>query len=46
MDNYYTDKPVFMVDLGSQEQINGVVILTWQGQGQGERIVKKERFRI
>ena len=36
MDNYYVDKPVFMVDLGSQSQINGVVILTWQGQGQGE----------
>ena len=37
MDNYYVDKPVFMVDLGSQTEINGAVILTWQGQGQGKQ---------
>ena len=37
MDNYYVDKPVFMVDLGSQSEINGAVILTWQGQGQGKQ---------
>lgn len=35
MDNYYVDKPVFMVDLGSKTEINGVVVITWQGQGQG-----------
>ena len=35
MDNYYVDKPVFMVDLGSKLQVNGAVILTWQGAGQG-----------
>ena len=35
MDNYYVDKPVFMVDLGTKLQVNGVVILTWQGAGQG-----------
>ena len=35
MDNYYVDKPVFMVDLGSKLQVAGVVILTWQGAGQG-----------
>jgi len=34
MDNYYVDKPVFMVDLGTKLQVNGVVILTWQGAGQ------------
>jgi len=34
MDNYYVDKPVFMVDLGTRTQVNGVVVLTWQGAGQ------------
>jgi len=34
MDNYYVDKPVFMVDLGARVQVNGVVVITWQGQGQ------------
>ena len=36
MDNYYVDKPVFMVDLGSRTTVSGVVIITWQGQGQGD----------
>ena len=35
MDNYYVDKPVFMVDLGARVQVNGAVVITWQGQGQG-----------
>ena len=35
MDNYYVDKPVFMVDLGSRKIVNGIVVITWQGQGQG-----------
>lgn len=34
LDNYYTDNPVWMVDLGRDTDINGVVILTWQGAGQ------------
>ena len=38
LDNYYVDKPVFMVDLGSKKQVNGVLVLTWQGAGQGEFI--------
>ena len=36
MDNHYVDKPVFMVDLGSRTTVSGVVIITWQGQGQGD----------
>ena len=36
MDNYYVDKPVFMVDLGARNTVNGIVIITWQGQGQGK----------
>ena len=35
MDNYYVDKPVFMVDLGARNTVNGIVVITWQGQGQG-----------
>ena len=35
MDNYYVDKPLWRVDLGSQVTVNGAVVLTWQGAGQG-----------
>ena len=35
MDNYYVDNPVWMVDLGRSADVNGVVVLTWQGSGQG-----------
>lgn len=34
MDNYYVDKPVWMVDLGKKSEVSGVVVLTWQGAGQ------------
>jgi len=34
MDNYHVDKPVWMVDLGSSNEVKGAVILTWQGAGQ------------
>ena len=34
LDNYYVDKPVWMVDLGRKSKVNGVVALTWQGSGQ------------
>ena len=37
MDNYYVEKPVWMVDLGkSNVKVNGVIIHTWQGAGQGK----------
>ena len=35
MDNYYVDKPLWRVDLGAEVTVNGAVILTWQGAGQG-----------
>jgi lactadherin len=35
LDNFYVEKPVWMVDLGTQTKISGVVIVTWQGQLQG-----------
>ena len=37
MDNYYVDKPVWMVDLGKSTTVNGVIVHTWQGAGQGKR---------
>ena len=40
MDNYYVDKPVWMVDLGkSNTKVNGVIVYTWQGAGQGRIII-------
>lgn len=36
LDNYYTENPIWMVDLGRKYEVNGVVILTWQGDGQGK----------
>lgn len=41
MDNYYAEHPIWMVDLGEKTQVSGVVVLTWQGDGQGERYWKK-----
>jgi len=35
MDNYYVETPIWMVDLGKEMTINGVVVVTWQGAGQG-----------
>ena len=35
LDNYYVENPVWMVDLGKDTLVNGIVIVTWQGKGQG-----------
>jgi hypothetical protein len=35
IDNYYAEHPIWMVDLGEKTHVSGVVILTWQGDGQG-----------
>ncbi len=35
LDNFYVEKPIWMVDLGEKQQISGLVVVTWQGQGQG-----------
>jgi len=34
LDNFYVDKPVWMVDLGTQTVVSGVVIVTWQSPQQ------------
>ena len=47
MDNYYVDDPVWMVDLGKAADVNGVVVLTWQGSGQGNRYTATgQRMRL
>ena len=35
LDNFYVEKPIWMVDLGSSTTVAGVMIVTWQGQGEG-----------
>jgi hypothetical protein len=34
MDNYYTDKPTLIIDLGQLTSVGGIVLKTWQGKGQ------------
>jgi len=34
LDNFYVDKPVWMVDLATQTVVSGVVIVTWQSPEQ------------
>jgi hypothetical protein len=53
MDNYYVESPVWMVDLGKETTVNGVVAITWQGAGQGKLAnciynldLVKQRFQI
>jgi hypothetical protein len=41
MDNYYVESPVWMVDLGKETTVNGLVAITWQGAGQGNLIELK-----
>lgn len=36
LDNFYVEKPVWMVDLGRKVDISGVVILTWMAKQKGQ----------
>ena len=36
LDNFYVEKPVWMVDLGKKTSVSGVLVMTWQGKGQGQ----------
>ncbi len=55
MDNYYVETPVFRVEVaranGTDDKsvkVRGVVVVTWQGKGQGELAsdrVKKRQMR-
>jgi len=35
LDNYYVDRPTWMVDLGQRTAVAGVKIITWQGKELG-----------
>jgi len=37
--NFYVEKPVWMVDLGTKQRVSGVMIVTWQGQGERKSII-------
>lgn len=39
MDNFYVEKPVFMVDLGRKTTVSGVIIYTWSGDASGWLLV-------
>ncbi|GLH01243.1 Neurexin-4 [Gryllus bimaculatus] len=39
LDNYYVEQPIWMVDLGWQEPVLGVILTTWQGIGQDKNIL-------
>ena len=36
LDNLYGKYPLLTIDLGHKMKVSGVVIYTWQGDGQGE----------
>ena len=37
MDNYYTERPTLVINLGKIMTIGGVVLKTWQGKGQSKQ---------
>lgn len=39
VENFKNEEPVWMVDLGKRKQVNGVVLITWQGHGEGMLII-------
>ena len=42
LDNFYVEKPVWMVDLGDRKKISGLVIVTWQGKGEERNELRLE----
>ena len=38
MDNYYTERPILVINLGKIMTIGGVVLKTWQGKGQSKTV--------
>ena len=36
LDNFYVDKPIWMVDLVEKTKVSGVIVYTWQGKGESE----------
>jgi len=42
LDNFSVDQPVWMVDLGARRRVKGLVVVTWQGQGQDNQTLYKD----
>ena len=40
LDNSLVERPMLRIDLGRKSRVSGVVIVTWQGQGQGKMVVE------
>lgn len=36
LDNFYVERPVWMVDLGKKTTVSGVIIFTWPGNPNGK----------
>ncbi len=52
MDNYYTERPTLVIDLGRTATVGGLVLKTWQGKGQDANFAYRdymyglERFSV
>lgn len=52
MDNYYSERPTLVIDLGRMTTIGGVLLKTWQGKGQDSNFAYRdymfglERFSV
>jgi len=48
LDNFYTERPTLKIDLGRRTLVTGLIIVTWQGKGQGmftmAKIIKQHSF--
>ncbi|KAF2354673.1 Coagulation factor 5/8 C-terminal domain [Trinorchestia longiramus] len=42
LDNFSVDEPVWMVDLGTREDVKGIVVVTWQGDGQDNQTLYRD----
>ncbi|KAK2165452.1 hypothetical protein LSH36_50g07018 [Paralvinella palmiformis] len=42
LDNFYVERPIWMVDLGRKAKISGVVMVTWQGKDQDPRTTYRD----
>ena len=38
LDNFYVERPTLRIDLGKRTQVSGLIIVTWQGKGQGQQL--------
>jgi len=36
LDNFYVQRPIWMVDVGLRTKISGILIITWRGRATGD----------